>query len=385
MMGIWSIDAIQKMNKGSTADELNGKAALRLVRYHKNIEISPGIRYLVSRSDDLPDFGAAYSIPPLAIRGAERENGFIKLDLPRNFERIKAVEEELYSGVAAAFGRASSPLSGYVEDLDAPRFPSDGQEPECWAKIHVFRVGQGDTIVLELPARQIWIADARLGSERIRQDFQTWMCSRFGYDVVVNKVIATHMHYDHIQSIPYVIDSFKVLEVVAPDSLKHQTSSALRMLNSAGDLLRSGVTTYSQVFGQLKIKIIQTSSVESMQDDVSTSRDPNDHALAIIMKTPTSVAFLAADIRGCFFEDILSSSMLCDENGCLDCYKVSHHGSASGYDEFFFQAYNPQYAIISCGQNNKFGHPHRDVLRKLPSKYRLTWRDGLFSYPFFLK
>jgi competence protein ComEC len=42
--------------------------------------------------------------------------------------------------------------------------------------------------------------------------------------------------------------------------------------------------------------------------------------------------------------------------------KVGHHGSRNSTSEEFLQAVNPKYALISDGQNNKYGHPHKEIL-----------------------
>ena len=48
-----------------------------------------------------------------------------------------------------------------------------------------------------------------------------------------------------------------------------------------------------------------------------------------------------------------------------DVLKVGHHGSKTSSELSFLQRANPKYAIISCGENNKYGHPHKETLEKL--------------------
>ena len=48
-----------------------------------------------------------------------------------------------------------------------------------------------------------------------------------------------------------------------------------------------------------------------------------------------------------------------------DILKVSHHGSRYSSSEAFLQAVCPETAIISCGENNVYGHPHEDVIERL--------------------
>ena len=47
--------------------------------------------------------------------------------------------------------------------------------------------------------------------------------------------------------------------------------------------------------------------------------------------------------------------------------KVAHHGSKNSTSAEFLAQVQPQYAIISCGKNNRYGHPHRELLSRLNS------------------
>ena len=48
-----------------------------------------------------------------------------------------------------------------------------------------------------------------------------------------------------------------------------------------------------------------------------------------------------------------------------DILKVGHHGSKTSTSDTFVKYLSPKEAIISCGKNNKYGHPHESVLRIL--------------------
>ena len=52
-----------------------------------------------------------------------------------------------------------------------------------------------------------------------------------------------------------------------------------------------------------------------------------------------------------------------------DVLKVGHHGSSSTSEEFL-EAVNPQYAVISAGKDNQYGHPHEEIITRLLEKNR---------------
>jgi len=68
-----------------------------------------------------------------------------------------------------------------------------------------------------------------------------------------------------------------------------------------------------------------------------------------------------------------------------DILKVGHHGSNTSTSEAFLNYLSPKEAIISCGKNNKYGHPHKDVVSILKKKnitIKRTDEIGSISYSF---
>ena len=52
----------------------------------------------------------------------------------------------------------------------------------------------------------------------------------------------------------------------------------------------------------------------------------------------------------------------------VDLLKLGHHGSHSSTTDAFLDKTKPEYAVILCGRNNKYGHPHRETMRKLKDR-----------------
>ncbi|MBO5120701.1 MAG: DNA internalization-related competence protein ComEC/Rec2 [Bacilli bacterium] len=66
----------------------------------------------------------------------------------------------------------------------------------------------------------------------------------------------------------------------------------------------------------------------------------------------------------------------------IDILKVGHHGSKTSTGEKFLQNIKPKLALISCGEDNKFGHPHRFVINNLEKyniNYYLTSESGTIT------
>jgi competence protein ComEC len=63
--------------------------------------------------------------------------------------------------------------------------------------------------------------------------------------------------------------------------------------------------------------------------------------------------------------------------------KVAHHGSKTSSDEDFVKAVHPQYAVISAGKNNRYGHPNKettDLFSKLGIQTLGTYNEGTIVF-----
>ena len=58
----------------------------------------------------------------------------------------------------------------------------------------------------------------------------------------------------------------------------------------------------------------------------------------------------------------------------LSVLKVAHHGSKNSTSEELLELLKPQMSVISCGKNNRYGHPHPDLLKRLEQVGTKVWR-----------
>ena len=99
-------------------------------------------------------------------------------------------------------------------------------------------------------------------------------------------------------------------------------------------------------------------------DEVTGSGpDANDLSIVLLAKYDGRKILFTGD-AGSMVEKrlILEKNLLLSET---DVLKVGHHGSRSASSEVFLQTIKPQYAIISCGKKNHYGHPHEETLMRL--------------------
>ena len=68
--------------------------------------------------------------------------------------------------------------------------------------------------------------------------------------------------------------------------------------------------------------------------------------------------------------DLIDTSV----NLTADVLKVGHHGSNSSTSYVFLREVMPKYAVISCGKNNSYGHPHQEVVSRLKDAEATIYR-----------
>ena len=68
-----------------------------------------------------------------------------------------------------------------------------------------------------------------------------------------------------------------------------------------------------------------------------------------------------------------------------DVLKVAHHGSNTSSTTTFLSVVQPNIAVISAGERNRYGHPHKDVIERFEKRGIEIWRtdkQGAISYVF---
>ena len=69
----------------------------------------------------------------------------------------------------------------------------------------------------------------------------------------------------------------------------------------------------------------------------------------------------------------------------VDVLKAGHHGSSGSTSEEWLKAFPPETAVISCGVRNRYGHPHKETLRRLRgagAEIRVTAEEGALKIVF---
>lgn len=214
--------------------------------------------------------------------------------------------------------------------------------------VHIIDVGQGDSIFIQTLEDKRILIDA--GDEEAEHTVYSYLKRRGVKKIDV--LIATHPDTDHIGSMDYIIDKFKISHFYMPDA-KTDSEAFYNLLDSCKE--KNLKIEYLTKGDRLKIDSSTTMEILSP----STITDKNNLNSIVSLLNYKGYEFLfTGDAEKENESEILSSCNLPD----IEFLKAGHHGSSSSSTDEFIEKLKPEAIAISCGYNNDYGHPHRSVL-----------------------
>ncbi len=245
--------------------------------------------------------------------------------------------------------------------------------------VHVLDVGQGDAILVVTPEGREVLVDggpepgaalAALGRHLPAGDRD------------LDAVVVTHLDSDHAGGLIGVLDRYDTNIVIQGSAsqgsaLFHQWQSVLGRRQHSTVQVRAGHRVDLDSGVVLEV-------LNPPDGEMPSHIDYNANNLSVVMRmTYGEVSFL---LTGDIEEDV--ERHLVDIQGerlRSDVLKVAHHGSLSSSSARFLRAVDPETAVISAGSDNRYGHPHTDVVARLATvvgneSVFITARDGTVEY-----
>ena len=195
------------------------------------------------------------------------------------------------------------------------------------------------------------------------------------WDNKIETIILTHPHADHVVGLIEVIKRYKVDEIITTNET-HTSNEYIEFLNQIK-------------INNISLKIVELNSVKEIDantkiefiwpdENYKTSSNDNLNNSSIVGKLSFDKfnLLLTGDIEIDAENLILENNKSKLEN--INVLKVPHHGSKNVLENFISEI-NPDVAVISVGQKNKFGHPSKNILElltKMKTKIFRTDNNG---------
>ncbi len=221
-------------------------------------------------------------------------------------------------------------------------------------RVVFFDVGQGDSIYIESPTgKQVLIDGGPDGTVLHR------LAGEMGYwDRSLDMVVATHEDKDHVGGLPGVFEYYGVGTFVRTEN--EGTSLEAQVIDTLSKREGSEVV-YARRDMQFDLGASTTLTILFPDRDPSMFESNTSSIIARLTYGETE--FLLTGDAPDEIEDhlvVLDSEVL--ES---DVLKLGHHGSRTSTSELFLSAVQPEYAIVSSGRENRYGHPHKEVVERL--------------------
>ncbi len=233
-------------------------------------------------------------------------------------------------------------------------------------KIVHLDIGQGDSAVVISPARKVYVIDGGGNLKKKTTDRDT------GYYIVrpylkyngiskIDCLIMTHSDRDHVGGLIELIDYFKIDNIVLPYAYKNKEEEDILLKELIDRATKKNINmVYLNEKNVIRDKYILFETIYPLRD---TTQFHNNNAYSLVLKLKYKAydEILTGDIEkqeeekiNNKYTDYLNS----------DIIKVPHHGSNSSSTKEFIEYVMPRLAVISSGRNNRFGHPHKEVLER---------------------
>lgn len=249
-------------------------------------------------------------------------------------------------------------------------------------------VGQGDAILVQFGFWQMLVdtgPDDQVVS-CLQQHVPFW-------DKQLEVIVLTHTHADHIGGFPAVLANYQVRDLFLTDVADTQEFKNLLVATKTNSnshaMFRNGILGRRINFSsggevlflapsETPIKVLDSSLIEfseTMLSDVAraeyiTNNDPNERSIVLLLRYYQFELLLMADATAHNELALLERGLINRVEGI----KVGHHGAKTSTSEPFIQKTQPEFAVVSCGLNNKFGHPSLEALQILQKNYAQVWR-----------
>lgn len=220
-------------------------------------------------------------------------------------------------------------------------------------EITFFDVGQGDSIFIETPEGYQILIDGGPSSvvlEKLGNEMPIG-------DRTIDLIVLTHPEHDHYGGLIDVLESYKVENILwtgvlnSSDEYKKwkeliKKEGADITIAKAGQVVR-GEDFYIEVI--YPFELIEGTEASNI----------NNSSVVLKLSHGENEILFTGDISKSVEKKIISKGV------DSEVLKVSHHGSKTSSDESFVKAVSPEAAVIQCGEENKFGHPHKETLDTL--------------------
>ncbi|MCR5203308.1 MAG: DNA internalization-related competence protein ComEC/Rec2 [Lachnospiraceae bacterium] len=228
-------------------------------------------------------------------------------------------------------------------------------------------VGQGDCHILRTGQNEAYMVDC--GSTSVNDVYKYRVSSFLKYKGItrLKYIIMTHADDDHISGIKEILSvsgrgEIKVENLCMPDTaMKDEAYMDLVKLAKENKVKVLYIKKGDKITTKVGGKPLNINCLHPFEGYLPEDR--NAYSTTLSMEYCKVRFLLTGDIADEGEKEVIQ--VLKEMQGEYDILKVAHHGSNLSTPEEFLKLVNPKISLISCGKNNRYGHPGKELLKRL--------------------
>lgn len=175
-------------------------------------------------------------------------------------------------------------------------------------------------------------------------------------------IVATHPHSDHMGGMYKIVDEFEIGHIIVPhldDKDFPTTRFYEKFLDSCEE--KDAAITEAKLGEIIELGDAQIEVIAPCSESYDNT---NNYSVGLFLTHGENTFIFTGDAEALAEKEMEASGKLRH----ADVYKAGHHGSDTSSCEKFMAEITPDYAVISCGEGNSYGHPDKKTLKEI-SKY----------------
>lgn len=230
-------------------------------------------------------------------------------------------------------------------------------------KVSYIDVGQGDSILVQVNGKNLLIdAGPNESTDKLMSYLSKQNIKKLDF------IVATHPHEDHVGAMDTVIKKYDIGEFYAPKKMA-TTKTFENMVNA----LKSKNIKINAATAGVSLDLGENVKCEMVAPNGTNYENLNNYSAVIKITYGNSKFLFMGDAEKLSEKEILNKNY----DISSDVLKLGHHGSSSSSSKAFLDKVSPKIAIISCGKNNDYGHPHKETLEEMKKRNIQVYRTDI--------
>lgn len=230
--------------------------------------------------------------------------------------------------------------------------------------MHFIYVEQAEAILVEFPNDKLMLVDTGENDDQSTGLLLNYLNNKVfanRSDKDIDYMLITHTDSDHVGGAKEVLEEFQVNKVFHPKISKEPTKTYQEFLTAMGNEPNS-TNEFHSADSDFSEGGVAIEFLAPLYNSITNKKNNNQSPIMILTYAGKKI-MLTGDAESDLEKDVLDQYP--DFDFDIDVLSVGHHGSSTSSCADFLEATKPEYAVISCGIDNKHGHPTQTVLDRL--------------------